>query len=287
MALVIWAGTVGGELLLGHVDHAGLRHRQLACIKKGQFCNVAVPNCCGKMICENVTTAYGKCCLEEGVNGCSLDEHCCSGLTCDMAISTCIDPTYDPTGTSEPSEPRPCGIHGEFCVYNETDESNDCCGDIKYGCEEITVDGVSGSRCCMPVGGKGCSYTYHCCDNNETSCVDDCTFCDPVESRCVWLNGTFPEDAVGVADCSNEGGFCVNETQCCGDTRLTCQNSTCCILSGITGCDAMDKCCSGTCDFNTSTCCIPGGESGCVDHPECCPGNYCNSGTCTPAPTGI
>lgn len=276
---------------LGKVGHAGLRHRQLACIKKGRFCDPNAPNCCGNTICEDSTEGYGVCCLEEGNNGCSLDEHCCSGLTCDTDLSICKG--TETAAPSETLEPRPCGIHGELCEVEGIDSSvNDCCGDMKYNCEEVkdppVVDGiVGGDRCCMPVGGKGCSFTYHCCGSLDGN------YCDPVESRCVYPNGTFPDDSVGLPDCSNEGGECVVDEDCCGDTRLKCipnpnpeegedpPDNVCCIMSGITGCDAMDKCCSGTCDFVTSTCCIPSGESGCEDHTECCPGSYCNSGACT------
>jgi hypothetical protein len=66
---------------------------------------------------------------------------------------------------------------------------------VKYLCEPVFE--LEGLRCCIPVGGKGCSYTYHCCGS-----LTDGNYCDLVESRCVYEDGTFPDDASGTISVS-------------------------------------------------------------------------------------
>ena len=70
---------------------------------------------------------------------------------------------------------------------------NDCCGDVNYLCEVVSVsEDADDTRCCFPLGTKGCSFNYHCCGEDVgNQCV---------ESRCVDENLEYPDDSVGDRD---------------------------------------------------------------------------------------
>ena len=94
-----------------------------------------------------------------------------------------------------------CGIHGEVCEVTGTDSSsNDCCGDVKYMCELVSIsETIDDTRCCMPLGAKGCSYIYHCCGEDIGNRCED--------SRCVDINGEFPDDSHGTRKVSTYNRF--------------------------------------------------------------------------------
>jgi len=189
-----------------------------------------------------------------------------------------------------------CGIHGESCEGD--DEDNTCCGDMKYFCQ--VVGDLEGLRCCIPWGGKGCSYDRHCCGYVSIGSPDDgdCTeaesiCCDALESRCVAYDGSYPTDAVGLPDvsanrvddvasaassacccnyldshsdvlpvlqCSNKGGECETVADCCGSTRLLCEVNP-----------AGDP---------PKVCCVDTEITGCDSDDDCCSGT-CNIDTST------
>jgi len=209
-------------------EHTGLRHRELKCTKKGDLCGLATESCCGKAECRDAM-----CCLPDGVKGCDDDDDCCQDLKCND--SAC--------GQDGPTDGgRLCGIHGDECTNDGN--SNSCCGSTKYLCGEV-VD-LSGIRCCMPLGTKGCSSDSHCCGSKDGNKCE--------ESRCVDVNGEYPGDAPGGRKCALKGEICSSAGDCCGSTRFDCDGKVCCIKSSLSGCEFPDDCCSGNCDTATSTC---------------------------------
>ena len=96
-----------------------------------------------------------------------------------------------------------CGIHGEVCEVTGTDSSsNDCCGEVKYMCESVSISlTVDDTRCCMPLGAKGCSESFHCCGEDIGNRCED--------SRCVNNIGEFPDDSHGTREVSTTNWFVV------------------------------------------------------------------------------
>lgn len=289
MAIV---AAIAGTFEATTAGHASLRQRQLACVKKGRAGCEADADCCGDTLCGSIDpdTGAGICCLQTGSHGCDdeIDNFCCSE-ECNVTISTCIDADYNDTDSTG-GRPDDCRIHGEEC-FNDDDGGNTCCGEVKYLC---MITSLEYETCCLPVGASGCGFDFHCCPYTGT--IED-PISPPVptmctEARCTFLDGTFPEDdATGIQDCANKGGYCnaTDEVFCCGtdspDPRLECQDFTCCLLSGVSGCEYNTDCCDGYCELEYSTCCIPVDQSGCTEHIECCSG-YCDkaAGVCVSPP---
>jgi len=254
--------------------HGVLRHRHLPkCIKKGDYCAPYTDDCCGSTVCEGTG---GTCCIPEWEKGCDFDSDCCPFAEDDVTPLSCTDSLCNATVAEEE---RTCAIHGEPCNVTtpDTNYPNSCCGDVKYLCEVVSVSVDSDdTRCCMEVGSQGCSFDYHCCDEDEGN------FC--LESRCVWENGTYPDDSSGTRDCGLKGDLCDDVSDCCGDTKYDClgdTEKTCCLKSNINGCSEDAHCCDGHCEIVLALCCIAnGGDCVWENSFECCTGYCDSSGKC-------
>lgn len=241
---------------------------EVTCFPRGEICDEQ-DQCCGGMGCEDTNLDGDKtCCIPLSEQGCEENLDCCEDGVCITEKSRCCA-----LGDveCELAEQIPCQIHGLECnVTGDTTLDNSCCGEVKYKCEYTGIafdEDVNDGTCCIPIGNLGCGFDVHCCfeeDDFDTKCE---------LQRCVFLDGTWPDDddggAQGDPDCSNKNGYCCisdddftcdgGDFICCGmespDSRLACEENACCIVANVSGCEFDDDCCSGLfCNTTINTC---------------------------------
>jgi hypothetical protein len=208
------------------------------------------------------------------------NSHVCEVGVCNPGTGACGFATA-PDGTAC-TDGNPCTT-GDACnagacagVALDCNDDNPCTDDScdpATGCvhtnnTDVCSDGsacTSGDRCADGACLSG--EAINCGDNN--ACTDDS--CDPA-TGCVFANNT---------NACNDGNACTRTDSC---------SSGSCVGSNPVVCGASDQCHdAGVCNPATGVCSNPVKPNGtsCNDASLCTTGETCQSGTCTPAFSGL
>ncbi|XP_036801770.1 progranulin [Oncorhynchus mykiss] len=251
-------------------------------------CNDSVACADGSTCCKSLDGEWVCCPLPKAVC-CDDHLHCCPhGTICNLAESTCDDPSSGSAlvpmldkvpAFSYVSEEKPL-------PNTKCDESTSCPG--QSTCCETTT----GNWACCPLPNAMCCNDHlHCCPHG--------TVCNLEASTC---HRSSPPQAVCCADgdhCCPSGYSCDDQKTCCtkGLTIPWYRKEKALTVGAMlkdVKCDNKSSCASGT------TCCkLPTEEWGCcplvkavccTDHEHCCPQGYsCNmqTGTCEKPVEGV
>ncbi|XP_024913512.1 granulin b isoform X2 [Cynoglossus semilaevis] len=195
-------------------------------------CNESVACADGKTCCKKKQGDWGCCPLPEAV--CCEDHlHCCPhGTICNLAASTCDDPTYNTAVTPWLRNEPAFSLQSD---NNKCDETTSCPGN---------------STCCGAAGGE-----WACCPLAEAqTCKDPFGFVPSIS----WMKKLSPLTIkVGNENCDGQT-MCPGGTTCC---KKTSGLWACCPLPQAVCCSDQEHCCPKgyKCNVAQQTCDKPGG----------------------------
>uniref|UniRef100_A0AAZ3P7G7 Granulins domain-containing protein n=1 Tax=Oncorhynchus tshawytscha TaxID=74940 RepID=A0AAZ3P7G7_ONCTS len=219
-------------------------------------CNDSVACADGSTCCKSLDGEWVCCPLPKAVC-CDDHLHCCPhGTICNLAESTCDDPSSGPAlvpmldkvpAFSYVSEEKPL-------PNTKCDESTSCPG--QSTCCETTT----GNWACCPLPNAMCCNDHlHCCPHGTVCNLEASTCDDPSGFTMPWVAkvpALATQTPLATEKC-DEQTMCPRGTTCC---RQNSGQSACCPLPHVVCCDDHEHCCPKgyTCNVAEQTCDKPG-----------------------------
>lgn len=277
----------------------------------GMSCGEPGDPCKGSSCCEGELCQGGECCLAEGQIP-NIPQECCSGMV-DPEVGDCVDADGGPDGGTCAKPGGLCKGDGDCCsggaCVSDGEGSSSCCQkDGELAADYECCSGfTNGNSVCAELDGGACRQLLHSCSFGVGCCYGNaCGFQLGKGRVCCVQDGDTPPAGDGKYCCSGAaddtgtcftpdagncggtaGALCGDNSACCADLHLVCNNGTCAACSDATGfCESNSECC-GSLVCQGNECCVPDFFASTGGAYQCCSGKIdSQSQICQPADAG-
>ncbi|XP_055763448.1 progranulin-like isoform X2 [Salvelinus fontinalis] len=218
-------------------------------------CNDSVACADGSTCCKSLDGEWVCCPLPKAVC-CDDHLHCCPhGTICNLAESTCDDPSGSALVPILDKVPAFSYVSEEEPLPNsKCDESTSCPG------QSTCCKTTTGNWACYPLPNAMCCNDHlHCCPHGTVCNLEASTCDDPSGFTMPWVTKVpaLPTQTPLATEKCDEQTMCPRGTTCC---RQNSGQSACCPLPHAVCCDDHEHCCPKgyTCNVAEQTCDKPG-----------------------------